>query len=158
MRIQQNRDLHELYVKLAAAVDFASGMALVRQIEFALFHLLLHLGTLGDDPMMVIETARDEVAVIHPPAWHRFPHAFLHIFAMNYASGYYSYQWAEGLAVDGFAKFAEAFPGKMPSRRDSASVKCPGCAARHRKSRNVRLPRRFRSTHRQVPRPWPRKR
>lgn len=97
-----------LFDRMVAARHFQAGMALVRQIEFALFDLLLHLGTLGDDPMAVIEAVREEVAVVRPPTWHRFPHAFLHIFAMNYASGYYSYLWAEVLAADGFAKFAEA--------------------------------------------------
>lgn len=97
-----------LFDRMLAARHFQAGMALVRQIEFALFDLLLHLGKLGDDPVAVIEAVRAEVAVIHPPAWHRFPHAFLHIFAMNYASGYYSYLWAEVLAADAFGKFAEA--------------------------------------------------
>ncbi|WP_218018102.1 M3 family metallopeptidase [Sphingomonas azotifigens] len=97
-----------LFDKLLAARRFLSGMALVRQIEFALFDLLLHLGTLGSDPIEVIEAVRDEVAVVRPPAWHRFPHAFSHIFAGGYASGYYSYLWAEVLAADGFQRFAEA--------------------------------------------------
>lgn len=98
----------DLFDRMVAARHFQAGMFLVRQIEFAMFDLLLHLGTLGDDPMSVIEAVRDEVAVVRPPAWHRFPHGFLHIFAMNYASGYYSYLWAEVLAADGFAKFVEA--------------------------------------------------
>jgi oligopeptidase A len=83
-------------------------MFVVRQVEFALFDLLLHRGGLGDDPIDVIEAVRDEVAVVRPPAWHRFPHAFTHIFAGGYASGYYSYLWAEVLAADGFQRFAEA--------------------------------------------------
>ena len=33
----------------------------------------------------VIEAVRAEVAVIRPPAWNRFPHAFSHIFAGGYA-------------------------------------------------------------------------
>ena len=70
--------------------------------------MLLHLGTMGSDPIEVIEAVRDEVSVIRPPAWHRFPHAFCHIFAGGYASGYYSYLWAELLAADGFMAFAEA--------------------------------------------------
>ncbi|MGP7797156.1 M3 family metallopeptidase, partial [Sphingomonas sp. CLY1604] len=98
----------ELFERMVAARHFQSGMALLRQVEFALFDLLLHLGTLGDDPMAVIEAVRDEVAVSRPPAWHRFPHAFSHIFAGGYASGYYSYLWAEVLAADGFGRFAEA--------------------------------------------------
>lgn len=97
-----------LFDKLIAARRFLSGMAVVRQVEFALFDLRLHLGTLGSDPIEVIEAVRDEVAVIRPPAWHRFPHAFSHIFAGGYASGYYSYLWAEVLAADGFQRFAEA--------------------------------------------------
>ena len=98
----------ELFERMLAARRFQSGMFVVRQVEFALFDLLLHLGTMGSDPIEVIEAVRDEVAVIRPPAWHRFPHAFSHIFAGGYASGYYSYLWAEVLAADGFGRFAEA--------------------------------------------------
>jgi oligopeptidase A len=97
-----------LFDQMVAARRFQSGMFIVRQVEFALFDLLLHLGTLGSDPMEVIEAVRDEVAVNRPPAWHRFPHAFSHIFAGGYASGYYSYLWAEVLAADGFQRFVEA--------------------------------------------------
>ncbi|WP_029011775.1 M3 family metallopeptidase [Niveispirillum irakense] len=97
-----------LFDKLVAARHFLSGMSIVRQVEFSLFDLLLHLGTMGSDPMAVVEAVRDEIAVVHPPPWHRFPHAFTHIFAGGYASGYYSYLWAEVLAADGFQRFAEA--------------------------------------------------
>ena len=97
----------DMFEKLLAARHFQAGPLVLRQIEFALFDLLLHLGTLGSDPMEVIETVRDEVAVIRPPSWHRFPHGFTHIFAGAYASGYYSYLWAEVLAADGFARFSE---------------------------------------------------
>ncbi|WP_443025799.1 M3 family metallopeptidase [Sphingomonas sp. PB1R3] len=97
-----------LFDKLMAARHFLSGMFIVRQVEFALFDLLLHMGTMGSDPMEVIEAVRDEVAVVRPPSWHRFPHAFTHIFAGGYASGYYSYLWAEVLAADGFQCFAQA--------------------------------------------------
>lgn len=98
----------DLFERMVAARRFQSGLFIVRQLEFALFDLLLHLGTLGTDPMEVIEAVRDEVAVIRPPEWHRFPHSFAHIFAGGYASGYYSYLWAEVLAADGFQRFAEA--------------------------------------------------
>ena len=46
--------------------------------------------------------------MIRPPAWHRFPQSFSHIFAGSYGAGYYSYLWAEVLAADGFQRFAEA--------------------------------------------------
>ena len=97
-----------MYEALVAARRYHSAMMVVRQIEFALFDLLLHLGTMGTDPMEVLEAVRDEVSVIRPPEWHRFPHAFSHIFAGGYAAGYYSYLWAEVLAADGFQRFAEA--------------------------------------------------
>ncbi|WP_343528916.1 M3 family metallopeptidase [Sphingomonas sp.] len=97
-----------VFDQLTGARHFLSGMFIVRQVEFSLFDLLLHLGTLGSDPIEVIEAVREEVAVVHPPSWHRFPHAFTHIFAGGYASGYYSYLWAEVLAADGFQRFAEA--------------------------------------------------
>ncbi|OAN63908.1 M3 family metallopeptidase [Sphingomonas sp. TDK1] len=97
-----------LFDKLLAARRFQSGLSIVRQIEFALFDLVLHLGTLGSDPMEVLEIVREEVAVVRPPEWHRFPHAFSHIFAGGYAAGYYSYLWAEVLAADGFQRFVAA--------------------------------------------------
>ncbi|MBJ6122262.1 M3 family metallopeptidase [Sphingomonas sp. BT553] len=96
-----------LFDRMLKARHFQAGLFILRQVEFALFDLLLHLGTMGSDPIEVIEAVRDEVAVIRPPAWHRFPHAFSHIFAGGYASGYYSYLYAELLAADGFQRFAE---------------------------------------------------
>ena len=98
----------DLFDRLLKARHFQAGLFLIRQIEFALFDMLLHLGTMGSDPVEVIEAVRDEVSVMRPPEWHRFPHAFSHIFAGGYAAGYYSYLWAELLAADGFMAFAEA--------------------------------------------------
>ena len=98
----------DLFDRLVKARHFQAGLFLIRQIEFALFDMLLHLGTMGSDPVEVIEAVRDEVSVMRPPEWHRFPHAFSHIFAGGYAAGYYSYLWAELLAADGFMAFAEA--------------------------------------------------
>ena len=106
----------ELFDRMIAAKNFQSGMQTVRQLEFSLFDLRLHGDAEGKlDPMQVIEEVRSEVAVIHPPAWHRFPHSFSHIFAGGYAAGYYSYKWAEVLSADAFSAFEEA-------AQDSGSV------------------------------------
>lgn len=98
----------DLFDRMLKARHFQSGLFILRQIEFALFDLLLHLDPTGQEPMAVLNAVRDEVAVVRPPEWHRFPHSFSHIFAGGYAAGYYSYLWAEVLAADGFARFAEA--------------------------------------------------
>ena len=97
-----------LFDRMLAARQFRSGSYVLRQVELALFDMLLHLDTSGADPMTLLEAVRDEVAVTRPPAWHRLPHVFTHIFAGPYASGYYSYLWAEVLAADAFQRFADA--------------------------------------------------
>lgn len=100
----------ELFDKMLAAKNFQAGMQTVRQIEFSLFDMRLH----GDfDPngkqtaLDLIEQIRDEVAVIRPPKWNRFPNSFSHIFAGGYAAGYYSYKWAEVLSADAYSLFEE---------------------------------------------------
>lgn len=98
----------ELFDRMLAARRFQSGLQLLRQLELSIFDIRLHLDTLGSNPMDILNSVREEVAVVSPPEWHRFPHSFLHIFANNYAAGYYSYLWAEVLAADGFQRFQEA--------------------------------------------------
>jgi len=100
----------ELFERMLAARHFHAGLFLVRQLEFALFDFLLHLEydpAAGARPLAVLEQVRKEVAVLHPPAWQRFPHGFSHIFAGGYAAGYYSYLWAELLSADAFGEFEE---------------------------------------------------
>lgn len=100
-----------LFEKMLAARHFHAGLFLVRQLEFALFDFRLHLEydpTRGPRTLELLDEVRREVAVIQPPAWHRFPHSFTHIFAGGYAAGYYSYLWAEVLSADAFAAFEEA--------------------------------------------------
>ncbi len=98
-----------LFERMQAARHFQSGLALVRQLEFALFDIRLHQRTeFGPETVMaVLQAVRDEVAVLPYPQWNRFPHAFGHIFGGGYAAGYYSYLWAEQLAADAFARFEE---------------------------------------------------
>jgi oligopeptidase A len=100
-----------LFKKLKSARNFQSGMQTVRQIEFSLFDMLLHHQPEGlgiGEVMATLDAVRTEVAVIKPPSWHRFPHAFTHLFAGGYGAGYYSYKWAEVLSADAFGAFEEA--------------------------------------------------
>mgnify|MGYP001816293093 FL=1 len=100
----------ELLDRLLAARNFQSAMAMVRQLEFALFDMRLHTEWTGGDSAVVqalLDEVRREVAVIIPPAFNRFQNSFTHIFAGGYAAGYYSYKWAEVLSADAFSRFEE---------------------------------------------------
>jgi oligopeptidase A len=98
-----------LFDKMRAAQNFQGGLGLVRQIEFSLFDMLLHVRpeTAGD-VRGLLERVRSDVAVMPYPAWNRFAHGFSHIFAGSYAAGYYSYLWAEVLSADAWDAFDEA--------------------------------------------------
>jgi oligopeptidase A len=98
----------ELFDKMLAAKNFQSGLQTLRQIEFALFDMLLHTEhDPAQDFMPLLAKVRQEIAVIQPPAFSRTAHTFSHIFAGGYAAGYYSYKWAEVLSADAYAAFEE---------------------------------------------------
>lgn len=100
----------DLWQKLLATRNFHAGLFLIRQLEFALFDLRLHLEydpTKQGQVQAILNEVRAQVAVKIPPAYNRFQHSFGHIFAGGYAAGYYSYLWADVLASDAFAKFEE---------------------------------------------------
>lgn len=99
-----------LYDKMIAAKNFQSGLQMLRQIEFSLFDLRLHGAyDAGSDQSVqqLIDTVRQEVAVLIPPPFNRFQNSFSHIFAGGYAAGYYSYKWAEVLSADAYSLFEE---------------------------------------------------
>ncbi len=101
----------EKFEQLLASRNFQSGMAMVRQLEFALFDFRLHLEfdpSQGSEQIYAaLERVREQVSVMIPPSFNRFPHSFSHIFSGGYAAGYYSYKWAEVLSSDAFAHFEE---------------------------------------------------
>ena len=106
-----------LFDKMTAAKNYQAGMQTVRQIEFALFDMLLHT---DHDPKAdfqpLLDSVRQEVAVVQPPPFARTAQTFSHIFAGGYAAGYYSYKWAEVLSADAYAAFEESVtPDGLPS-------------------------------------------
>ncbi len=99
-----------LYRRMKEAKHFQSAMMMVRQLEFSLFDFRIHLEydpSKGGRIYDILDQVREQVAVVRPPAWNRFPHGFSHIFAGGYAAGYYSYKWAEVLSADAFSLFEE---------------------------------------------------
>jgi oligopeptidase A len=100
-----------LYHRMLAAKNFQSAMQMVRQLEFSIFDFRLHLEydpARGGRIYQILDEVREQVAVMRPPSFNRFPHSFSHIFAGGYAAGYYSYKWAEVLSADAFSAFEEA--------------------------------------------------
>jgi oligopeptidase A len=103
----------ELYDRMIAAKNFQAGMQLLRQVEFGVFDMRLHLDfdpmrATPQDVQRIAEDVRREIAVVFPPDFYRGAWSFTHIFAGGYAAGYYSYKWAEVLSADCYAAFEEA--------------------------------------------------
>lgn len=99
-----------LFDKMLAARNFQSGLSTLRQIEFALFDMLMHSSFKagkGKSILQLLDEVRAEVAVLVPPEFNRFPQSFSHIFSGGYAAGYYSYKWAEVLSADAYSLFEE---------------------------------------------------
>ena len=96
--------------KLLAAKNFQSAMAQVRQLEFSLFDMHLHMQG-GDFSSAAIQAVLDRVragiTVIPAIPENRFQNGFGHVFGGGYAAGYYSYKWAEVLSADAFSRFEE---------------------------------------------------
>jgi oligopeptidase A len=116
----------ELFDRMLAAKNFQSGLAMLRQIEFAVFDMRLHsdFDPATQSAQQLLEAVREQVAVLKPPAYNRFPNSFSHIFAGGYAAGYYSYKWAEVLSADAYSAFEEM--------SESKGVLDPGTGARFR--------------------------
>jgi oligopeptidase A len=99
-----------LFERMLAAKNFESGLAMLRQIEFAVFDMRLHSEfdpAAGKSALDLLAEVRKQIAVLFPPAYNRFPNSFGHIFGGGYAAGYYSYKWAEVLSADAYSAFEE---------------------------------------------------
>jgi len=120
-----------LFERMLAAKNFHSALAMLRQIEFAMFDMRLHAEfNPGSDAtvLSLLDNVRANVAVFLPPAFNRFPNSFSHIFSGGYAAGYYSYKWAEVLSADAYSAFEET----RGPRDDANGVLDPQTGARFR--------------------------
>ncbi len=99
----------EMIQKLKESKNFMSALSMLRQIEFALFDMLIHIGRhTAEDVQRILDQVREEISVIKPPSYNRFQWSFSHIFAGGYAAGYYSYKWAEVLSADAYFMFIDS--------------------------------------------------
>ena len=92
--------------KWVAAKTYLAGMKPLRKIDLARSDMRLP-GDPASTAQPMLDKARDEVALIKPPAYSRTANSFGHVFAGGYAAGYYSYKWAEVLSADAYAAFEE---------------------------------------------------
>ncbi|MBE0515596.1 M3 family metallopeptidase, partial [Sulfurimonas sp.] len=94
---------NEMIEKLVKSKNFLSALGILRQLEFSLFDFKLHTKLYqGDEIQNLLDSIREETALIKPPSYNKFQNGFSHIFAGGYAAGYYSYKWAEVLSADAF--------------------------------------------------------
>ncbi len=96
--------------KIIKAKNFQSSLALVRQVELALFDFKLYqkLCKSEDEVQDLLDEVRNEFSALIPPSYNKFQNGFSHIFAGGYSAGYYSYKWAEVLSADAFYMFIES--------------------------------------------------
>ena len=98
-----------LFERLLAAKNFHSGLQTLRQVEYSLVDMRLHMELDAAQRIQdVLAAVRAEVCVVQPPAFSRSLHTFSHIFDGGYAAGYYSYKWAEVLSADAWSAFEES--------------------------------------------------
>ena len=100
----------DLKDRLLKSRHFQKALFLVRQLEYGICDLKLHLDYDPEapvDPLQVLKKVRSRVGVVPVPAWNRFLNGFSHIFGGGYAAGYYSYLWAEQLAADAWGRFRD---------------------------------------------------
>jgi len=98
----------ELKDRLLRSRKFQKALTLVRQLEFALIDMRLHIEYDPDQPrssLDLVKEVRAPLAVLEVPEWNRFLNSFSHIFGGGYGAGYYSYLWAEQLAADAWRRF-----------------------------------------------------
>ncbi|MDD3476534.1 MAG: M3 family metallopeptidase [Sulfurimonas sp.] len=89
--------------KLVKSKNFQSALGMLRQLEFSIFDFKLHTKLYnGSEIQSLLDSIREETALIKPPSYNKFQNGFSHIFAGGYSAGYYSYKWAEVLSADAF--------------------------------------------------------
>ena len=97
-----------LFERMVAARHFHSGLALLRQCEYALFDMRLHAEPGAAERVQpVADEVCAEVQTEPAPPFQRYAASFSHLFGGGYAAGYYGYAWAQVLSADAFSAFED---------------------------------------------------
>ena len=98
----------ELVEKIIASSQYHAAYACIRQLSFGMLDMAWHTITEPvADPMAFEIAALASTQVLPVVEGTALSPQFSHIFSGGYASGYYSYKWAEVLDADAFAAFKE---------------------------------------------------
>ncbi len=100
----------DILQRMSASRTFRSANHLMRQLGFSTLDLALHARPSNSQPRDIVAEARTLMmpfAAAPLPDNYAMIASFSHLFSspVGYASGYYSYQWAEALDADAFTVF-----------------------------------------------------
>lgn len=101
-----------LFEKMTQARTYLEGLSTMRQLCFAKMDLELHMHWPNISPEELEEKIQ-EICKDYQPRYKTQPPSIIckfgHLFSdpMGYATGYYSYKWAEVLDADAFSRFKE---------------------------------------------------
>lgn len=99
----------EIIDKIIESKNFCSALGIIRQIEFSLLDMKIHMEEKLTETKL--EQIKAEVykktSLIEKIDTDSFLNGFSHIFAGGYSAGYYSYKWAEVLSADVFESFID---------------------------------------------------
>lgn len=108
---QTGEALPEKYIeKIRRSQTFQKGYQAARQLNFGLLDLAWYTtppDDIGEDLIAFEKEATAATALFAPQPGVAMSPGFQHIFSGGYASGYYSYKWAEVLEADIFDLFLE---------------------------------------------------
>ncbi len=111
LHFETKEPLPEKYIeKIRASQTFQKGYAAARQLTFGLLDLAWYTRPpqeIGDDLISFEREATRETSLFPSHEGIAMSPSFQHIFSGGYASGYYSYKWAEILEADIFERFQE---------------------------------------------------
>jgi oligopeptidase A len=100
----------DLFEKMTKAKNFRSASHMMRQLGFSTIDFKLHREYTKEQDGPILDYCREQMndfAALPLPKDYGMIVGFTHLFSspVGYASGYYSYQWAEVLDADAFSRF-----------------------------------------------------